>query len=283
MTTDYEQMFIGGEWIRPSSAAVINVTSASTGEVIGTVAQAQEADVDAAVAARPPGVRRPLRLVPVGASPPGRGNGEPGRSAGKPRRGDGPPGQLAERHADLHRDPTGSRFPGPAVALLRRPGEGLGVRRGTPAHARRYDDRTARTDRRGRRHRALELPADAGRLQTRPGDGRRLHRRSQTVARDRTRRHALRRSGRRVRHPGRCHQHRAWWTRGRGVSGPTPRHRQGGLHRLHRRWPADRRDLRPAAAAGHPWSWAASPPRSSWTTPSWISPRSATTCSRRHL
>ncbi|GAA1707291.1 aldehyde dehydrogenase [Fodinicola feengrottensis] len=51
MTTDYEQMFIGGEWIRPSSAAVINVTSASTGEVIGTVAQAQEADVDAAVAA----------------------------------------------------------------------------------------------------------------------------------------------------------------------------------------------------------------------------------------
>jgi aldehyde dehydrogenase (NAD+) len=47
----YDSLFIGGEWIRPSSSARIDVTSASTEENIGSVPEAQEADVDAAVAA----------------------------------------------------------------------------------------------------------------------------------------------------------------------------------------------------------------------------------------
>jgi aldehyde dehydrogenase (NAD+) len=51
MTLEYGSLFIGGEWVRPSSNSVIEVTSASTGERIGTVAEAQEADIDAAVAA----------------------------------------------------------------------------------------------------------------------------------------------------------------------------------------------------------------------------------------
>jgi aldehyde dehydrogenase (NAD+) len=51
MTLEYGSLFIGGEWVRPSSSSVIEVTSASTGERIGTVAEAQEADIDAAVAA----------------------------------------------------------------------------------------------------------------------------------------------------------------------------------------------------------------------------------------
>jgi aldehyde dehydrogenase (NAD+) len=51
MPISYDSLFIGGEWVRPSSAARIDVTSASTEEAIGSVPEAQEADVDAAVAA----------------------------------------------------------------------------------------------------------------------------------------------------------------------------------------------------------------------------------------
>jgi aldehyde dehydrogenase (NAD+) len=51
MLVSYDSLFIGGEWVRPSSAARIEVTSASTEENIGSVPEAQEADVDAAVAA----------------------------------------------------------------------------------------------------------------------------------------------------------------------------------------------------------------------------------------
>ena len=51
MTTRLDTLFIGGQWVKPSSAATIEVRNASTGEVIGTVPEAAEADVDAAVAA----------------------------------------------------------------------------------------------------------------------------------------------------------------------------------------------------------------------------------------
>jgi aldehyde dehydrogenase (NAD+) len=51
MPISYDSFFIGGEWVRPSSAARIDVVSASTEEAIGSVPEAQEADVDAAVAA----------------------------------------------------------------------------------------------------------------------------------------------------------------------------------------------------------------------------------------
>jgi aldehyde dehydrogenase (NAD+) len=45
----YESLFVGGEWIAPSSAETIQVVSASTEEVVGVVPAAVEADVDAAV------------------------------------------------------------------------------------------------------------------------------------------------------------------------------------------------------------------------------------------
>jgi acyl-CoA reductase-like NAD-dependent aldehyde dehydrogenase len=48
---DYAELFIGGTWVKPSSNAVIKITSASTEGLIGTVPEAQNADVDAAVAA----------------------------------------------------------------------------------------------------------------------------------------------------------------------------------------------------------------------------------------
>jgi aldehyde dehydrogenase (NAD+) len=51
MQVSYDSLFIGGEWVRPSSSARIDVTSSSTEEHIGSVPEAAEADVDAAVAA----------------------------------------------------------------------------------------------------------------------------------------------------------------------------------------------------------------------------------------
>ena len=47
----YDRLFIGGGWVPPSTTSTIEVRNASTGETIGSVAEAAEADVDAAVAA----------------------------------------------------------------------------------------------------------------------------------------------------------------------------------------------------------------------------------------
>jgi aldehyde dehydrogenase (NAD+) len=51
VATSHDTLFIGGEWVRPSSPARITVRNASTEEPIGEVPEAAEADVDAAVAA----------------------------------------------------------------------------------------------------------------------------------------------------------------------------------------------------------------------------------------
>ena len=47
----HDRLFIGGEWVPPSTTSTIQVHNASTGERIGSVPEAAEADVDAAVAA----------------------------------------------------------------------------------------------------------------------------------------------------------------------------------------------------------------------------------------
>jgi acyl-CoA reductase-like NAD-dependent aldehyde dehydrogenase len=47
--THHDTLFIGGEWVSPSSDRTITVVSASTEEVIGSVPEAVEADIDAAV------------------------------------------------------------------------------------------------------------------------------------------------------------------------------------------------------------------------------------------
>ncbi len=48
MPARYDKLFIGGEWVSPSSAARIPVRNASTEEPIGEALEAAEADVDAA-------------------------------------------------------------------------------------------------------------------------------------------------------------------------------------------------------------------------------------------
>jgi len=51
MSVSHDKLFIGGEWVSPSSTARITVRSASTEEPIGEAPEAAEADVDAAVTA----------------------------------------------------------------------------------------------------------------------------------------------------------------------------------------------------------------------------------------
>ena len=47
----YDRLFIGGEWVAPSSANVFEVRSPTTGELVGQCPEAMEADIDRAVAA----------------------------------------------------------------------------------------------------------------------------------------------------------------------------------------------------------------------------------------
>ena len=49
--TDFDKLLIGGEWVAPSSDQRIEVRSPATLELVGSVPEALEADVDAAVAA----------------------------------------------------------------------------------------------------------------------------------------------------------------------------------------------------------------------------------------
>ena len=49
--TEYDKLFIGGEWVEPSTSDVIEVFSPATGKKVGQVPLAAKADVDAACAA----------------------------------------------------------------------------------------------------------------------------------------------------------------------------------------------------------------------------------------
>lgn len=51
MTRHYDTLFIGGEWIAPSSTDRFTIASAATEEVIGSVPEGKKADADKAVAA----------------------------------------------------------------------------------------------------------------------------------------------------------------------------------------------------------------------------------------
>ncbi len=49
--TEWDKLFIGGKWVEPSTSEVIEVHSPATGELVGKVPLAAEADVNAACAA----------------------------------------------------------------------------------------------------------------------------------------------------------------------------------------------------------------------------------------
>src|SRR5882757_10083447 len=49
--TEWDKLFIGGKWVEPATSEVIEVHSPATGELVGKVPMAAEADVNAACAA----------------------------------------------------------------------------------------------------------------------------------------------------------------------------------------------------------------------------------------
>ena len=51
MPTHHQTFFIGGEWVKPASSKRLEVVNASTEELIGSVPEGNEADIDRAVAA----------------------------------------------------------------------------------------------------------------------------------------------------------------------------------------------------------------------------------------
>ena len=63
--TEYDKLFIGGKWVEPSTSEVIQVFSPATGEKVGQVPLAAEADVNAAcAAARKAFDEGPWRITP---------------------------------------------------------------------------------------------------------------------------------------------------------------------------------------------------------------------------
>ena len=119
-TIDSDELFIGGDWIAPQGSERITVIAASTEELVGSVPEGTNADIDAAVGAARRGVRRPERLVVLVGRGPRAGARAAGRRDGKPRRGDRAPRLDAERHADLVRARGRGGLPAGARALLRR-------------------------------------------------------------------------------------------------------------------------------------------------------------------
>ncbi|MDJ0491571.1 aldehyde dehydrogenase family protein, partial [Rhodococcus qingshengii] len=49
MTIEYSTLYIGGKWVEPATSATISVHSPTTEELIGSVPEAAEADIDKAV------------------------------------------------------------------------------------------------------------------------------------------------------------------------------------------------------------------------------------------
>ena len=49
--TDYQQLYIGGEWVDPAGSDRFDVVNPATLETIGSVPEGTEADIDRAVAA----------------------------------------------------------------------------------------------------------------------------------------------------------------------------------------------------------------------------------------
>ena len=120
MTDDRTQLFIGSRWTAPSGSNRITVRSASTEELIGLGARGGGGG------RRRRGRRGPARpsttppAGPPGSRTPGGYPGAARRRVREPLRADQPRDQRPERHADRHRSPAGSRSRR-SVPLLRRP------------------------------------------------------------------------------------------------------------------------------------------------------------------
>ena len=228
-------LLIDGQHVPSASGRTFKTLNPATEQVIATVAEGNEADVDRAVAAARRAFEGPWRTMravrarpdPAPARRPDEEARRRNRRARKPRC----------RQADL-----GRAAPGPAgrhrhADLLRRLGR-QDQRRGRLHARRRADLHRARAGRRGRGDRAVEFPADDRDVEARAGAGLRLHHRDEAGRTDVAVGAADRRTGARSRPAaGRAqHRHRPGPGR-RRCAGQSSRCRQGDVHRIARRRP----------------------------------------------
>ena len=277
VSLDSNELFIGGEWVKPRGSDRIEVFSATTEELIGSVPEGTNADIDAAVARRPrPSTTR--RLVVVGAED---------RAQALERLADAleARGEETARRVSMQngmpicdRDADRGERSGAPRALLRRPhpsADGGGAHRAARGH----DPDHAQAGRRRRRDRAVELPAGAGDVQARAGARRGLHRGHQAEPGDGARRVAARRGAPEAGIPAGVVNIVPARPRGRRLPGRASGHRQGRVHRLDRGGPLDRRASAASCCARSRSSSAASRRRSCSTTPT--SPSPPRRCSAR--
>ena len=181
---DYDSLFIGGNWVAPSSTNRITAIAASTEEVIGWTPEAQEADVDAAVVA----ARRAF-LDPAGWahwSPADRATAMERLADILERRAE----EIVQRVSAQNGMPVAvarqleGSFPGRVAPLLRRARVGIEFRGDPTGALRRKHPGTQGTTRRRRRDRAVELPANPGGIQVCARAGGRVHADHQAIARN---------------------------------------------------------------------------------------------------
>src|SRR5712691_6050524 len=106
-----KQLFINGEWRDAAGGKTLEVVNPATEEVIAEVASAEQSDVDAAVAGRARGVRRPVGEA-LGARA-WEARVEDRRKADREGRRPRPPRNATQRQADFrvapHRGAGGRR------------------------------------------------------------------------------------------------------------------------------------------------------------------------------
>ena len=190
---DSDELFIGGEWIEPRGSERISVIAASTEELVGSVPEGTNADIDAAVRAARAAFDDPSGWSSWSSRGSRAGARAARRGARKPRRGDRAPRLAAERHADLARAGDRGGLPGVLARYY------AGMIRQTPLE----EDRAgllggtihvlSQAGGRRRRDRAVELPADARDVQARAAARGGLHGRDEAEPGDRARQPAARR------------------------------------------------------------------------------------------
>ena len=164
--------YVAGKWASDAHAGTLDVTSPTTGELLGTIGVAGREEVDSAVAA----ARGALPAWGAGARRRSRrGAGPTRRRAERPQRRIGRPDNRGDRLAALLEHVRSGHHGSRRAALLcgDHPGLSLLVEAGFDDGRHRRGASASR--RRGRRHRAVEHAAVHRRAQDRPCLGRGLH------------------------------------------------------------------------------------------------------------